>query len=196
MYVRSRLCSQQQSARLHHSIREWNRKDPAALNFCRTLQPDQRLCGTYIGAYHSSWSPCLGHDGIEKMNENGQRLLELCYHLNLCITNTYVNTKPQHIVSWRHPRSTHWHQPDLAVTRRSSLNSIQLTRGYLSADCNTDHCCSVLQGEASVAQDALPQERRKTPPRHKQDLGHQERVAQFARELRGRPSWGNQHRYH
>lgn len=39
---------------------------------------------------------CLGHNGIGKMNENGQRLLQLCCHHNLYITDTYFKTKPHH----------------------------------------------------------------------------------------------------
>ena len=50
------------------------------------------------------------------MNENGQRLLELCTFHDLCITNSF-HTKPQHKVSWRHPRSKHWHQLDLILVR-------------------------------------------------------------------------------
>ena len=92
-----------------------------------------------VGADHNSWITCLGHFGVGKMNENGQRMLELCCLHNLCITNTFFKTKPQHRVSWRHPRSKHWHQLDLILTRRSDLPSVKLTRTYHSADCDTDH---------------------------------------------------------
>ena len=57
----------------------------------------------------------------------------------MCISNTFFATKPCHRVSWRHPRSRHWHQLDLIITRRQSLNSVLLTRTYHSADCDTDH---------------------------------------------------------
>ena len=80
------------------------------------------------------------------MNENGQRQLELCCHHSLSITNTFFMTKPQHKVSWRHPRSKHWHQLDLVLTRRTNLGNVKLTRSYQSADCDTDHflvCCKV-----------------------------------------------------
>ena len=80
------------------------------------------------------------------MNENGQRLLELCCHHSLSITNTFFMTKPQHKVSWRHPRSKHWHQLDLVLTRCTNLGNVKLTRSYQSADCDTDHsfvCCKV-----------------------------------------------------
>ncbi|XP_018022180.1 uncharacterized protein LOC108678311 [Hyalella azteca] len=68
------------------------------------------------------------------MNENGQKLLEFCCHRNLCVTNTLFQNKLCHRASWRHPRSKHWHQLDLIITRRGSLNSVKH-----SADCDTDH---------------------------------------------------------
>ena len=92
-----------------------------------------------VGADHDSWPSCLGKFGVGKMNENGQRLLELCTFHNLCIANTYFQTKPQHKVSWRHPRSKHWHQLDLIVVRRSAICNILHARSYHSADCDTDH---------------------------------------------------------
>ena len=73
---------------------------------------------------------------------NGQRLLELCCQHNLCITNTYFKTKPQHRVSWRHPKSKHWHRPDLATTRRSSFNSVQLTCRVQTATQTTPPCAA------------------------------------------------------
>ena len=35
-----------------------------------------------VGADREAWPTCLGHFGIGKMNENGQRLLEFCCHHN------------------------------------------------------------------------------------------------------------------
>ena len=66
-----------------------------------------------VGADNDSWPSCLGPFGVGKMNENGQQLLKLCVFHNLCITNSFFKTKPQHKVSWRHPHSKHWHQLDL-----------------------------------------------------------------------------------
>lgn len=53
--------------------------------------------------------------------------------------NTFFPTKPYHTLSWRHRRSRHWYQLDLIISRRNSLNCVQNTRSYHSADCNTDH---------------------------------------------------------
>ena len=56
-----------------------------------------------VGANHDSWPSCLGPFGVGKMNENGQRLLELCTFHDLFITNSFFRTKPQHKVSWETP---------------------------------------------------------------------------------------------
>ena len=96
-------------------------------------------CGIPFSVYPSS-APHPGRYSqfsIGKMNENGQRLLELCCHHGLCVSNTFFNTKPQHRVSWRQLK--HWHQLDLILTRRVDLSSIKITRSYQSADCDTDH---------------------------------------------------------
>ncbi|CAH1226359.1 CD209 [Branchiostoma lanceolatum] len=115
----------------------------------RNIPSDEQLVllgdfNARVGDDHESWPACLRKFGVGKMNENGQRALEFCAYHNLCITNSYFQTKPQHKVSWRHPRSKHWHQLDLILTRRTSLKNVLLTRAYQSADCDTDHslvCC-------------------------------------------------------
>ncbi len=49
-----------------------------------------------IEANHNSWPHCIAHFGLSKLNENGQRLLELCSHHDLCISNMFFSTKPCH----------------------------------------------------------------------------------------------------
>ena len=93
----------------------------------------------WTGSDHTSWPRCISHFGVGKLNENGQRLLELCSFHDLCITDTFFTTKPHRRVSWQHPRSRHWHQLDLVITRRPLLNSVLSTCSYHSADCDTDH---------------------------------------------------------
>ncbi len=102
-----------------------------------------------VGADHESWPTCLGLHGRGKINENGQRLLEMCCLHGLCVTNTFFKCKDIHQVSWRHPRSCHWYQLDLVLTRRVELGSILLTRSYHSADCDTDH--SLVASKVCVA---------------------------------------------
>ena len=96
-----------------------------------------------LGADHVTWPSCLGQIGVGKMNENGQRMFELCTYHNLCIANSYFRTKPQHKVSWRHQRSNDWHQFDLI---RAALKNVLHTRSHHGADCNTEHsllCCKI-----------------------------------------------------
>ena len=81
-----------------------------------------------VGSEHSTWPECLGHFGVGKMNENGQIVLQLYSYHKLCITNTFFKTKPLHNVSWRHPRSGHWHQLDMIITRKTALNNILHTQ--------------------------------------------------------------------
>ena len=81
-----------------------------------------------VGSDSDSWPTCLGQFGVGKMNENGQRLLEFCTYHGLCITNSFFKTKFLHKVSWRHPRSKHWHQLDLILVRRAAIKTILHTR--------------------------------------------------------------------
>ena len=100
------------------------------------------LLGEYnapVGANHTSWPSSIGYFGIGKLNENRQRLLQLCSYHNLCITNTFLASKLSHRVSWWHPRSHHWYQLDLVITQRPLLNCILITHSHHSAICDTDH---------------------------------------------------------
>ena len=92
-----------------------------------------------LGDFKPKGEPIIGHFSIGKLNENGQRLLELCSYHDHCITNMFFATKLSHIVSWQHPRSHHWHQLDLIITLRPLLNCILITHSYHSANCNTNH---------------------------------------------------------
>ena len=78
-----------------------------------------------VGADWEAWPSIIGDHGIGKMNENGQRLLELCSFRNLAITSTFFEHKDQHKVSWRHPRSKHWHQLDMILCKKRDLNSVK-----------------------------------------------------------------------
>ena len=92
-----------------------------------------------VGANHAAWPDIIGHFGIGKMNENGQRVLELCSQHELCIANTWFQQKMRRRVPWRHPRSKHWHQLDLALCRKRDIGLVKWSRTYHSADGDTDH---------------------------------------------------------
>lgn len=116
-----------------------------------------------VGADHDSWPRCVGRFGVGKLNENGQRLLELCSFHDLCLTNTFFPTKPHHRVSWRHPRSRRWHQLDFVITRRTLLNQVLVTRSFHSADCDTDH--SLVASKVRLLPRQVHRSRQKPRPR-------------------------------
>ena len=106
------------------------------------LEDEMILLGDFnarVGSDHDAWSGSLGPHGVGNVNENGQRLLEMCSFQNLSIMNTFFQTKLRQAVTWRHPRSGHWHQLDLVIARRTSRPKFLHTRSYHSADCNSDH---------------------------------------------------------
>ena len=134
-----------------------------------------------VGVDHNSWPTCLGQF-TGKMNENGQRLLELCCHRVLCVNNTFFKTKPQHRVSWRHPRSKHWHQFDLILTWRINLLCIKITRSYQSANCDTDH--SLVCSNVKLRTKCLHRTRKEgRPPNDTSKIPDQRKVEEFARVL-------------
>ena len=55
------------------------------------------------------------------------------------LTNNYFKCKEIQKVLWKYPRSLHWHQIDLVITRREDLGTLLHTRSYHSADCDKDH---------------------------------------------------------
>lgn len=54
---------------------------------------------------------CIGHFGVRKLNENGQRLFKLCSFHDLCITNTFFTKNPPTgcpVRTPNHVTSTSW----------------------------------------------------------------------------------------
>ncbi|KAG6936248.1 craniofacial development protein 2, partial [Chelydra serpentina] len=119
---------------------------------------------------------------VGEMNENGQQLLELCSYHDLSITNSFFQTKPQHKVSWRHPRSMHWHQLDLIIIRRSALKCVLLTRTFHSADCDSDHSlvCSKMKLQPKKIHRSRPEGK---PRIDVSKTAHPDKAEKFTHEL-------------
>ena len=110
-----------------------------------------------VGDDSTSWPAVIEFFRAGKMNKNGQRLLEFFSYYDWVVTNSYFKTKPQHKVSWRHPRSKKWHQRDLILTRRSSLKDITHTGSYNSANCDTDMLQAKAKHFYQIKQPGKPQ---------------------------------------
>lgn len=52
-----------------------------------------------------TWPIFLGQHGIGKLNDCGQRLLQLWVLHDLYVINIYIQAKAQHKFSWRSPRN-------------------------------------------------------------------------------------------
>lgn len=71
-----------------------------------------------VGKDFNQWARVIGKHGFEEeINDNGNRLLELCALEELCIMNTWFQQKDKLKSTWRHHRSKKWHMIDLIIVR-------------------------------------------------------------------------------
>ena len=68
-----------------------------------------------VGSNHASWPHQLRHNGVTRVNENGQRILELHTEFDLCITNTYFCDNREKECHGIIPTLVTWHQHDLVL---------------------------------------------------------------------------------
>ena len=91
------------------------------------------------GSNHHAWTGVLGMHGTGQMNDNGQRLLELCARNNLCLPASFFAGPMKAKVTWKNPRSGRWHQLDHISVRQSCILQVTNCWSLHSADCDTDH---------------------------------------------------------
>ena len=94
---------------------------------------------TRVGTDSEAWPSWLGHHDIGRINENGQRLLELCCLQRLHVTNTYFSVQGIQQGLMETPMVPHCHQLDLVITRHVDQSSVLHTHSHNSADCNINH---------------------------------------------------------
>jgi hypothetical protein len=79
--------------------------------------------------------------------------------------NSFFATRQRQKVTWKHPRSGHWHQLDFIFTGRQHLNYTQLTRSYQNAECDTDH--TLVAAQVKLRLKKIYTAKHKVPPRIK-----------------------------
>ena len=131
-----------------------------------------------VGADHTSWPDVIGHYGVGKTNENGQRMLELCSQHGLCIANTWFKQAEIRRVTWRHPRSKHWHQLDLVLVKRTAIGSVRCSRTYHSADGDTDHSLVVTKLTLSKSK-TVPKRSKEKPRLNTSNMRQEENIRVF-----------------
>ncbi|XP_076049415.1 uncharacterized protein LOC143030098 [Oratosquilla oratoria] len=87
-----------------------------------------------VGSNFDVWQGVIGRHGTGKENSNGIRLLNLCSTHDFTITNTVFQLSNKYKMSWKHPRSKHWHQIDFIITRKADLRDFLITRALRGAD--------------------------------------------------------------
>lgn len=83
----------------------------------------------------------VGPYSVDKMNENGERLVDFCLMNDLIITNTFYKHKPIHQYTWMHPGNKQWHLLDYIIINRKFRSSVHDVRVHRSAAgaIGTDH---------------------------------------------------------
>ena len=85
------------------------------------------------------WKGVPGRHRIGSCSDSECLLLEFCSDHQLVITNTLFQQKDRFKVTWRHPRSKHWHILDYALTWQHDMRHVLHIREMFSADCFIDH---------------------------------------------------------
>ena len=83
----------------------------------------------------------VGKHAIDKLNQNGRRIVDFCLFNNCIITNTFFPHKVIHQGTWMHPETKQWHVLDYVLVNRKFRTSIQDVRVHRGATdgIGTDH---------------------------------------------------------
>ena len=94
-----------------------------------------------VGTDTNTWHTVLGPHGVGQVNENGQRLLDLCATNKLIITNTWFHHKRLHQYTWHRngDRSNPGHIIDYVLVGAKHRSSVLDTRVYRGVHHQSDH---------------------------------------------------------
>ena len=89
---------------------------------------------------HTSQS-VVGPHATDRINENGQRMVDFCAANNLIISNTFFQHKRVHQNTWMHPGNKQWHTLDYTLVNRKFRSSVEDVRVHRTAagSIGTDH---------------------------------------------------------
>jgi len=81
----------------------------------------------------------VGRYGEQKINDNGQRLIEMCEFLNFKIMNGFFQHKDIHKFTWVQPKKGLRSIIDYVLQQQKSRVKTEDVRVYRGAECGTDH---------------------------------------------------------
>jgi len=91
-----------------------------------------------IGENHQEL-PIIGRYGLGERNQAGDDLAEFCIRNELSITNTLFQHPKRRRYTWKAPGDRARNQIDYIMVHKRWRKSIQNSRTYPGADCNSDH---------------------------------------------------------
>jgi hypothetical protein len=92
-----------------------------------------------IGNYNTGYSEIMGQHGLGKINENGERLANLCAFNKLVIGGTLFQHKRIYKATWVSPDQITENQIDHICINKTFRRSLQDTRVKREADVASDH---------------------------------------------------------
>lgn len=92
-----------------------------------------------VGADNESREEIMGKQGVGDMNENGERLCDLCAFNGLVITGTLFHHKTIHKTTWKSPDGRTTNQIDHVMVNKTMRSSVLNTRVMRGADVYSDH---------------------------------------------------------
>ena len=81
----------------------------------------------------------VGNFGEDTINDNGERLIELCTQTSLKIWNGFFNHKNIHKYTWEQQTKNLKIIIDYIITKQDLKLKIQDVRAYRGPNCGTDH---------------------------------------------------------
>ncbi|KAL0810291.1 hypothetical protein ABMA28_010450 [Loxostege sticticalis] len=81
----------------------------------------------------------VGRFGLGDRNDRGQRLIEFCIEMNLCITNTQFQHHPRRLYTWTSPGGRYKNQIDYILVGSRWKSSVRNVKTYPGAECGSDH---------------------------------------------------------
>ena len=86
-------------------------------------------------------SNSIGLFTVDSTNENGFKLIDFCTINNLIISNTFLEHKTVHQMSWMHPGNKTWHMIDYTLVNKKFRSSVEDVRIFRRASgaIGTDH---------------------------------------------------------
>jgi len=83
--------------------------------------------------------PVTGGEGLGKINERGERLIDFCMEQEICLTNTWFKQHQRRLYTWTSPDGNTKNQIDYIGINRKWKTCINNCKTYPGADRDTDH---------------------------------------------------------